>query len=253
MNILVTSDLHGNMDAFKTFSEMIKKKYDYGIIAGDLLEDSITLNEMQNALSLEPDDLLEELFDPYDTIEDLEDRVVEYKLNPDSLLSKTLQVKENDYRSVLNSALKTIFVLRGNHDRSKWESRENLFNINLKRFEIKSYNVVGFEYTRLFTTEKQEEELIRPLYELVDTKTILVTHAPAYNMLDRNYRGIPIGSKPIAKLVQRCCPAVHVFGHVHDSAGIHENFANVSFPKRKRFYKVVERRSKFKIKQVNLW
>ncbi len=82
MKILFTSDLHGDLEAFKAFTRILNLDFDIGVISGDLLEDAVTLNIMKETLSVDEDDLLEELYDPDDSIEDLTERVIKYNSSP---------------------------------------------------------------------------------------------------------------------------------------------------------------------------
>lgn len=238
MKILFTSDLHSDIKAFQQFASLLDQYFDIGVISGDLLEDSITLSEMKDRLSLEDDDLLEELYDPDDTIEDLDQRVRDYKADPNSLLSQTLQVKEDEYRNILSQTSKPVIVIPGNHDRSKWKTGGNIINVNLSRFEFCGFNFVGFKYTSLETSEADEMNLLENIHDMIDDKTILVTHAPAFGILDQNRHGISIGSKNIGNLIQEKNIKLHLFGHVHESFGNHNKHINGAYQKSNQFVSI---------------
>ena len=238
MKILFTSDLHGDLEAFKAFTRILNLDFDIGVISGDLLEDAVTLNIMKETLSVDEDDLLEELYDPDDSIEDLTERVIKYNSSPKSLLSKTRAALEKDYRDILTESEKKIILIPGNHDRSNWESGDNIVNINLKRFDFGQFNFVGFRYTRLDITEDEECKLIKEIEDLIDENTILVTHAPAFGIRDKNVHGISIGSQCILDLVKRKSFKLHLFGHVHESFGRYGRHINGAFQKQKRFISI---------------
>lgn len=238
MKILFTSDLHGEIDTFKSFVRHLNSDFDIGVISGDLLEDAVTLDVMKETLSLDEDDLLEELYDPEDTIEDLNERIVAYKTDPESLLSRTLIAKEKEYRDILSGTNKKIVVIPGNHDLSKWESKDNIVNVNMKRYDIAGLNFVGFRYTRLEISEEDEYDLLQRIEPLVDKDTILVTHAPPLGIRDKNIHGISIGSKCIRDLIEKRNFRLHLFGHVHESFGRHGKHINGAFPKKKRFISI---------------
>lgn len=65
-----------------------------------------------------------------------------------------------------------------------------------------------------------------------DDTDILITHTPPYSVLDRNSSGKRCGCHHLRERVDRIRPALHCFGHVHASAGIHRDgrttFANAS-------------------------
>ena len=223
-----TSDLHGNKDAFYRYSSLLQQKFDMGVISGDLLDDAITLKTMKDTLSLEDDDLLEELYDPEDTVDDLDDRVRAYKSDPNSLLSQTMMQMENEYRQILNLAGKPVILIPGNHDLSSWESRDNLINIHNSSTEIEGITFVGFRYTSLELSQAERCERLEKIKPLIKNDTILVTHAPPFGILDERRKGISLGCKCIRSLVDEYSFLYHLFGHVHDSfgnEGIHINGA----------------------------
>lgn len=72
-------------------------------------------------------------------------------------------------------------------------------------------------------TEFTEEEIYKGLSSLaIDSKTILVTHAPPQGVetFDITDKGVAIGSKSIRRIVEEKKPAVLVCGHVHETQGI---------------------------------
>ncbi|MEM8560356.1 MAG: metallophosphatase domain-containing protein [Bacteroidota bacterium] len=63
---------------------------------------------------------------------------------------------------------------------------------------------------------------------------LLVTHGPPHGRLDRNYAGLPCGCELLTARVAEVQPRVHVFGHIHEAAGVLDvagaatTFANVT-------------------------
>ncbi len=62
---------------------------------------------------------------------------------------------------------------------------------------------------------------------------ILITHGPPYGVLDQlEYTKRHIGSNYILKAIERGEPKYHIFGHIHESAGVKKigktTFANVA-------------------------
>lgn len=49
---------------------------------------------------------------------------------------------------------------------------------------------------------------------------VLITHGPPYGQGDRNVRGERTGCEELARAVQRLRPPLHIFGHIHEGAGI---------------------------------
>lgn len=48
---------------------------------------------------------------------------------------------------------------------------------------------------------------------------VLLTHGPPMGVLDRTSRGEAVGCEALAEAIARLRPALHVFGHIHESAG----------------------------------
>ncbi len=61
---------------------------------------------------------------------------------------------------------------------------------------------------------------------------VLVTHGPPFGVLDRTIQGLWVGCEELRVAVDRVQPRVHVFGHIHEGAGVHTEggvlFANAS-------------------------
>jgi Icc-related predicted phosphoesterase len=57
---------------------------------------------------------------------------------------------------------------------------------------------------------------------------ILVTHGPAFGVLDRLASGHRVGSHEIGDAVARVRPQLHIFGHIHESRGQQGISYNVS-------------------------
>jgi len=72
-------------------------------------------------------------------------------------------------------------------------------------------------------TEFSEDEIYANLKKLgIDNKTIVATHFPPTGIsdFDLTYRGIPIGSDGLRKLIEEDHPAAVLCGHVHEREGI---------------------------------
>ena len=53
-----------------------------------------------------------------------------------------------------------------------------------------------------------------------DGTDILVTHGPPAGILDRTYRGEAVGCQDLLDRVRAVRPRLHVFGHIHEAAGV---------------------------------
>jgi Icc-related predicted phosphoesterase len=236
MRILFTSDLHALLEAYRGFSATLKS-FDMGVIAGDLLDDYVGDEELARMLDLSPDDFLEELPDPDET---LDDRLQAWKISPQhEYLVRGLDEKEREIKAVLGGADKPVLVVRGNHDLSPLSSEGNFHNIHLKRLEVGGVPFVGYGWLgRKLDPERQMDEFDK-VEPLVDRNTVLVTHCPPHQVLDVADRGgsTPgIGSVKLARAVERVRPRFHLFGHSHESAGIQGSSINGAYPRVGHFF-----------------
>ena len=239
MKALFTAGVHSDMGAWNRYAEILtSSEFQFGLIGGDLTDDSLTIQTIQELSQVPDDDLLEELYDPEDTIEDLNRRVIEYKTDPTTPLAKAARAMEMQIKTLLTRVQKPVFLIPGNHDRSEWEDTELIVNVHARRVEFDSVNIVGYRYTSLDRSAEDEATDMRGLAKLVDHRTILMTHTPGYGVLDRNYRGISIGSKAIRRLARWHRPLFHLSGHVHDSFGVRRHTANGAYTTKRSFIAV---------------
>ena len=128
-----------------------------------------------------------------------------------------------------------VFYLMGNDDFVGLDYEdEGIKALHGRRLEHGGYNFVGYQYSLPFVGgifEKPEGEIekdLRSLEPLVDAQTILVTHSPAYGILDRTYGGEAVGSRSLAALLMRKPPLAHIHGHIHESFGRQGKHFNVA-------------------------
>jgi hypothetical protein len=77
---------------------------------------------------------------------------------------------------------------------------------------------------------REDSELDVLYSQIPDDVDVLVTHTPPFGILDKSLQygnvkrkqPIEIGSKVLLSHVKRVRPLIHVFGHEHDSRGMHE-------------------------------
>lgn len=61
---------------------------------------------------------------------------------------------------------------------------------------------------------------IRAKWDLIPAGTdILITHGPPMGILDRTWRGEPVGCADLAEAAARIRPKLHLFGHIHEGYG----------------------------------
>lgn len=75
---------------------------------------------------------------------------------------------------------------------------------------------------------------IKEKWDIIPPETdVLITHGPPHGILDETVRGDLVGCEELLLAVERIRPKLHLFGHIHEAAGIQERegttYANVSF------------------------
>jgi len=111
---------------------------------------------------------------------------------------------------------------------------EGIKPLHGRRVERGGYSFVGYQYSLPFVGgifEKPEEEIekdVQALEPLLDGQTVLVTHSPAYGILDRTYSGEAVGSRSLAALLKRRPAMAHIHGHIHESFGRQGKHFNVA-------------------------
>ena len=78
---------------------------------------------------------------------------------------------------------------------------------------------------------------LQAMKHLINSKTIFVSHAPPYGILDSTYEGHS-GSKAILNFVTETKPKLHLFGHIHDGFGFKGNAINGAYIKGKKFFSI---------------
>jgi len=56
--------------------------------------------------------------------------------------------------------------------------------------------------------------------EVVDSRSVLVSHVPPYLLQDRVFIGHHAGSKELRKVVDSCQPRLVLCGHIHEDPGV---------------------------------
>ncbi len=60
-------------------------------------------------------------------------------------------------------------------------------------------------------------------WSLIPANTdILITHGPAYGIMDRTHSGVHVGCDILLKKVKALKPRLHLFGHIHEGYGVEE-------------------------------
>ncbi|MGB9703779.1 MAG: metallophosphoesterase family protein [Candidatus Micrarchaeia archaeon] len=135
-----------------------------------------------------------------------------------------------DFLSFLRELKKDnkIFAIPGNSDGIFVERSLNELGINIdkKRVEIEGseFNVVGIGgslKTPFFTPNERSEEEFNSIFDLVDEKTIILSHSPPFGIFD-TVRNEHIGSKSLRNIIEEKSPSMFLCGHVHEVYGVKE-------------------------------
>lgn len=134
---------------------------------------------------------------------------------------------------------KEIIVIAGNHDQYLTVGPNPFKKAHYFQDSgdyLLGYNIWGSPYTPKFCNWyfMEPNDRIKRHWDLIPENTdILVTHGPPYGILDKNDRGEHCGCKELRKAVRRIKPKFHIFGHIHEAQGSHNedgtSFINCSY------------------------
>ena len=127
-----------------------------------------------------------------------------------------------------------VLYIMGNDDNVPLDHEDALIRpLHARRLDIGDYNFVGYQYTPPFIGEsfvKRDDEIAADLISLeplLDSRTVLVTHTPAFGVLDFCHPE-HVGSRALADLFQRRPVLAHLHGHIHHEFGVDGNHFNVA-------------------------
>lgn len=132
---------------------------------------------------------------------------VDVIVNAGDFLSQEFAVK------VLEKTKFRTFVVRGNWDYEMKVKNEKVTVLVNKAAEYKGYYFIGADY-------RHYSEIQKLAKDKDPKKIILLTHDPPYDILDISFFGSSAGAPELRGVVEKLRPALHVFGHIHESAGI---------------------------------
>ena len=135
-------------------------------------------------------------------------------------------------------------VVPGNHDiiaQKNYALTAQLFNNYGIHFlcdsgvNIAGVNIYGTPWTPLFNNwafMEPDEDLARRWKQIPNSVDVLLTHGPAFGILDVLPEVGSVGSKTLEEAVINKKPKYHIFGHIHSAHGKmeseHTYFYNVS-------------------------
>ncbi len=128
-----------------------------------------------------------------------------------------------------NQPAKNKVFIAGNHD-ILFEKEESFFRtvippgityLNDEMVTIEGVNIWGSPYTPWFhdwAFNRRRGAEIKKHWDLIpDNTDILLTHGPAYGILDMSANG-NVGCQDLLSAINRVMPRIHCFGHIHQKA-----------------------------------
>lgn len=127
-------------------------------------------------------------------------------------------------------------VIAGNHDfcfeddrkeeAEQYLADKDIIYLNDSGTEIEGLKIWGSPvqpefFNWAFNRERGED--ICKHWDLIPSDTdILVTHGPAFGILDRVMEGERVGCRDLLDRVKQIKPKIHAFGHIHEDYGVLE-------------------------------
>lgn len=100
---------------------------------------------------------------------------------------------------------------------------KNIFYLNDTGIEIDGINIWGSPITPEFHNwafnRKRGEEMNNHWQLIPNNTDILITHGPAFGILDKTFHNLNVGCEELLKAVKNIQPKYHVFGHIHEAFG----------------------------------
>ncbi len=106
---------------------------------------------------------------------------------------------------------------------------ENIIYLNDSGVTIEGIKIWGSPVSPWFfdwAFNRQRGKEIRQYWDLIPADTdILITHGPAYNILDRCASGEKVGCEDLLAKIEELKPKFHLCGHIHEAYGSFDNGA----------------------------
>jgi len=126
----------------------------------------------------------------------------------------------------------------GNHDGNynytieKSKKYNNIIFLNNESITIEGIKIWGSPYSVQFGNwwfMESEEKLAKIYDDIPDDTNILMTHTPAFGILDRTIEGINVGSMQLCNRIAKLHNLkYHISAHIHEAAGT-KNFNGITY------------------------
>ncbi len=115
-------------------------------------------------------------------------------------------------KSVLGKTQFRTFVVCGNWDRELKIPNKKVTVLVNQLVEYKGLYFAGLDWGHY-------DEIIKLAKGIDPKKLIVITHDPPFGILDASFFGSNAGMPGLREIMEKIKPALHVFGHIHESAG----------------------------------
>lgn len=243
LKLIAFGDLVENESALRKLTQIDYSKYDFALFTGDILSME-TFKKLRMGRILRGEIEKEKQWTKK-TLETALDKKEMYMRE----IHKLKKLKK--YFEKIRDNI-PLYGVWGNADSALMISEAkmgNIFhNIHLNMVKISDFSIIGYEgrpkyifedyenpNEHTFDEEKAHRSLFRVLKSISNRRTILVTHAPPYKILDKvNSQFIKYGIKTYGerakngnigclafkRIDDKYRPLVHIFGHIHECKGI---------------------------------
>lgn len=100
---------------------------------------------------------------------------------------------------------------------------QGIFFLNDSGIEIEGIKIWGSPITPTFCNlvfnRNRGIEIAKHWDKIPQDTDILITHGPAYGILDKTLNGINVGCEELAEKLITIKPKFHIFGHIHEACG----------------------------------
>jgi len=108
------------------------------------------------------------------------------------------------------------------------DESQKIFNVHEKAIPFGDKVVVGFGGSNItpfstlieFPENVIKDKLTSILEKINPDKTLLLTHVPPYNTLDKIYSGEHVGSTGLREIIEKFNPLAVFCGHIHEEQGV---------------------------------
>jgi len=126
--------------------------------------------------------------------------------------------------NILNQIKVKTLAIHGNIDSNeilKAIDYSKAINIHLKKEIVDNIPFIGIggEIDVQYNLQIKVNASFKPIGEILDKSTVLVTHIPPYGLQDKIFLGLHSGSKDLKKIINKYNPRLVLCGHIHENPG----------------------------------